>query len=33
VHPLFDPVRTDADYRRIADAIGIETPTARAQPR
>jgi adenylate cyclase len=33
VHPLFDPVRTDADYRRIADAIGIETPTARVQPR
>jgi adenylate cyclase len=29
VHPLLDPLRGEPDYTRIADAIGIETPTAR----
>jgi TolB-like protein len=33
VHPLLDPIRGDADYRRIADAIGVETPTTRLSAR
>jgi adenylate cyclase len=33
VHPLLDPIRGDADYRRIADSIGVETPTARLAAR
>lgn len=29
VHPLFDPVRSDPRFRRVADAVGVEAPTAR----
>ena len=29
VHPLLDPLRRDPRFRRVADAVGIEAPTAR----